>query len=59
MITSTANPKIKQVVQWQTKSKERSRSKVFLVEGFKMFEEAPEESILEVYLSEEIGRAHV
>lgn len=52
MITSTANPKIKQVVQWQTKSKERSRSKVFLVEGFKMFEEAPEESILEVYLSE-------
>ncbi len=54
MITSTSNPKVKQVVQWQTKSKERSRSKVFLVEGFKMFAEAPEDSILEVYLSEAV-----
>lgn len=53
MITSKANPKIKQVVQWQTKAKERKSAGVFLVEGFKMFEEAPEENIREVYISED------
>uniref|UniRef100_UPI00405793D8 TrmH family RNA methyltransferase n=1 Tax=Acetatifactor sp. TaxID=1872090 RepID=UPI00405793D8 len=53
MITSAANARIKQLVQWQTKAKERRKDKVYLVEGFKMFEEAPEDSILEVYLSED------
>ena len=45
MITSSANPKVKQVVQWQTKARERRSAGVFLTEGFKMFEEAPEELI--------------
>ncbi len=54
MITSAANAKVKQVVQWQSKAKERKRDKVYLVEGFKMYEEAPEEQILEVYLSQEV-----
>ena len=54
MITSSANKKVKQVVQWQTRAKERKRDNVYLVEGFKMFEEAPEESILEVYVSEDV-----
>lgn len=53
MITSSSNPRIKQVIQWQTKAKERRRDNVFLVEGFKMYEEAPEEDIREVYLSED------
>jgi len=53
MITSSANKKVKQIVQWQTKAKERKKDKVYLVEGFKMYEEAPEESILEVYISED------
>lgn len=52
MITSKANPKIKQVMQWQTKAKERKSAGVFLVEGFKMYEEAPEGNIREVYVSE-------
>lgn len=52
MITSSANKKVKQVVQWQTKSKERRKDGVFLAEGFKMFEEAPRELIREVYLTE-------
>ncbi len=52
MITSAANAKVKQVVQWQNKAKERRKSGVFLAEGFKMFEEAPEDMILEVYVSE-------
>lgn len=53
MITSAANARVKQVVQWQSKAKERKKDKVYLVEGFKMYEEAPEESILEVYVSED------
>ncbi|MGN0426073.1 MAG: TrmH family RNA methyltransferase [Acetatifactor sp.] len=53
MITSSANKKIKQVVQWQTKAKDRRKDGVFLVEGFKMFEEAPQALIREVYLTPE------
>lgn len=52
MITSSSNPKIRQVVQWQTKSRERRAAGVFLTEGFKMYEEAPVEAIREVYVSE-------
>lgn len=53
MITSVANAKVKQVVQWQSKPGERRKAGIFTAEGFKMFEEAPENSIREVYLSEE------
>lgn len=51
MITSAANSKVKQVVQWQSKAKERREADIFLTEGFKMFREAPSEQIGEVYLS--------
>lgn len=54
MIASTANAKIKQLVQWQTKAKERRRDGVFVAEGMKMFLEAPERLIRESYLSEEL-----
>lgn len=53
MITSAANAKIKQVIQWQSKAKERRRDGVYIAEGFKMFEEAPESEILQVYLTQE------
>lgn len=53
MITSLSNPRVKQVVQWQTKAKERKKDGIFLVEGIKMYEEAPEESIKETYILEE------
>ena len=53
MITSTANKKVKQVIAWQGKAKERRKSKVFLTEGIKMFEETQEGQILEVYVSQE------
>lgn len=52
MITSSANSRVKQVIQWQIKAKERKKAGVFLTEGFKMYEEAPLESILEVYVAE-------
>lgn len=52
MITSTSNPRVRQIMQWQSKAKERHRDRVFVVEGLKMFLEAPEHLIREVYLSE-------
>lgn len=52
MLTSTSNSKVKQVVNWQNKSKDRRRDGIFLVEGIKMFLEAPMEKIRDVYISE-------
>lgn len=54
MITSTSNPKVKQIVQWQTKAKQRRQDDIFLAEGLKMFEEAPTELIREVYLTQSL-----
>ena len=54
MITSSANPRVKQIVQWQTKSKERRKDGIFLAEGLKMFEEAPLDRIVEVYVSKDV-----
>lgn len=54
MITSVANARVKQVVQWQTKAKERKKDNVFLAEGLKMFEEAPEGWIREIYIEETV-----
>ena len=54
MITSNNNAKVKQVVQWQTKAKERRKDHVFLAEGVRMCEEAPVKNVREVYLSEEL-----
>lgn len=55
MIISVANPRVKQVVQWQNKAKERRKDNIFLAEGVKMFEEAPMQQIREVYLTEELA----
>lgn len=49
MISSLSNPKVKQIVQWQTSAARRREEGVFLVEGFKMFEEAPVEAVREIY----------
>ena len=54
MLTSVANARVKQVVQWQTKAKERKKDKVFLAEGLRMCEEAPVHLIKEVYLTEDM-----
>lgn len=53
MITSGSNAKVKQIVQWRNKAKDRREAGIFLTEGFKLFREAPEGSIREVYLSED------
>lgn len=54
MISSTANSRVKRIVQLCQKGRERTREKVFLAEGVKMFEEAPAEKIKEVYVSERL-----
>lgn len=56
MITSVANQKIKRIVQLNKKSSERKKENVFIVEGMKMFMEAPEELLEEIYLSESLAK---
>ena len=61
MITSTSNLQVKNLQQLAKKAKARNEQDVFLVEGMKMFQEAPAEKIKKVYISkslfEEKGQA--
>lgn len=52
MITSTSNRQVKNIIQLNKKSKARKEADVFIVEGIKMFLEAPRECIEQVYVSE-------
>ncbi|MCI8638920.1 MAG: RNA methyltransferase [Coprococcus sp.] len=52
MIGSTGNKKIKQLAGWQKKRKQRDADSVFVVEGLRMFEEAPRQMVEAVYVSE-------
>ena len=54
MITSTANPQVKNLQQLMKKSSVRSAQDVFLVEGMKMFLEAPRERIQKIYVSKSL-----
>lgn len=52
MITSADNKRIRNVIALISKSKARKEQDAFVIEGIKLFEEAPEEEILEVYVAE-------
>ena len=52
MITSTSNAKVKRLVNLRKKRKARDTEKVFLTEGLRMFEEVPEDRLLEIYVTE-------
>lgn len=52
MITSTSNNRVKRIVALSQKAKVRKEEDVFIVEGSKMFLEAPKNWIKEVYVSE-------
>ncbi len=54
MITAAGNSRIKNLVKLNQKAKERKEQNVFVVEGIKMFLEAPIERIREVYISESL-----
>lgn len=61
MITSTSNPQVKNLQLLAKKARARNEQDVFLVEGMKMFQEAPRDKIQKVYISkslyEEKGQA--
>ena len=54
IITSTSNPQVKELMQLGKKAKARDARDVFLVEGLKMFQEAPRERIRKVYVAESL-----
>ncbi len=54
MITSSSNAQVKNLAQLIKKSKARTEQGAYVVEGIKMFQEAPREEIVKVYLSEEL-----
>ncbi len=58
MITSTANQQVKLLVQLNKKRKLRDERGIFVVEGSKMFREAPKERIEKVYFSESFYGKH-
>ena len=53
MITSTSNQQIKNLLQLQKKSKVRKEQGVFVVEGVRMFREAPADWIIKTFVSHE------
>ena len=53
MITSSANQQMKHLAQLLKKAKERKKEQVFVVEGIKMFQEAPKDAVVSVYVSEQ------
>lgn len=59
MITSVTNKKIKYVAQLNKKAGLRHKEDVFTVEGIKMFMEAPESCIKEIYISESFANSSV
>lgn len=54
MITSTSNPQVKNLQQLAKKARERNEQGVFLVEGIKMFQEAPGGRIRKIYISKSL-----
>ncbi len=56
MITSTGNPRVKHLVQLQTRAKARREAGQFVAEGARMCAEAPEDRVEAVYVSESFAR---
>lgn len=56
MITSSSNPRIKQVCALIKKAREREKTGLFTAEGMRIFSEIPAELISEVYVSESFER---
>lgn len=54
MITSTSNQRIKNVIQLNSKAKARREQNCYIVEGIRMFREAPRDKIREIFMTEEL-----
>lgn len=51
MITSTGNVQVRSLVQLKKKAKERRKQRLYVVEGVRMFREAPADRIESIYVS--------
>ena len=58
MISSTANNKVKRLAALMQKAKMRREEQVFVVEGVRMFREAPAKWVKDVYVSESFLQKH-
>lgn len=58
MITSTSNPKVKELEGLVKKAKNRRLADVFIVEGIRMVQEIPERALKKIYASESFEKAH-
>lgn len=58
MITSTSNQRVKELLQFQKKSKARNQEGVFLAEGSRMVLEAPKGRVKKLYVSESYLKKH-
>lgn len=58
MITSTSNQQVKKLIQLQKKAKIRNEQDVFVVEGIKMYEEAPSDRLVQTFMSESFYRRY-
>ena len=54
MITSIANKRMKNIVLLLQKPRERKKQGLYVIEGMKLFKEAPPECIREIYISEDL-----
>ena len=55
IITSIKNDKIKEVIKLRDKARERRDAGLFITEGVRMFLEAPDELICDIYVSESMA----
>lgn len=53
-ITSVSNNRIKEVALWSARAKERRKADVYLVEGRKMFLEAPKEELQQIFVADSL-----
>lgn len=54
MITSLSNNRIKNVIQLSTKAKARKEQNAYIVEGIRMFREAPRAQMKEIYMTSQV-----
>lgn len=58
IITSTSNPRMKEIIQLRKKSRMRTKTGTFLVEGLRMIREVPAERLVQLYVTEEFYKKH-
>lgn len=58
MISSTTNPRIKNIIRLKKSSRARDEQDCFLVEGPRVFFETPKERLMEVYVTEAFARKY-